>query len=505
MCLTGARNQTAAQILKIVFGNVVSPDEIKVYIGSALERLNVSQKPYTLSAANRLFVKSGSKLTVSFRKSIKDHFKDQCQLLDLQDPVKTAIQINNYIATHACLKFHDALTAARLARDLKMLIVSAVHFRGNWFPTFDKSRSSFETFYCADGFQQRVKMLSKRANFYFVENATVQILFLPYPGRELFMQIVLPKRESVDDLLRTLNGHTLSMWMQVRKNQLVDIKLPRFSIRASIDLKDILTELGIKDAFEESADFSGMSDKKLKVSEVTQDVLFEWTDEPVNLPSSRSPSQKRYNDSYTSRSNYTRGTGSTRSSMRSYRFVPNPPPPAIWTNSMPQQNQPFIGFTVSSNDQMFNGSNDGQAQQLQQQQQQPFSTSQFQYFDQNAPPILGGYMNGTTVDVNNRWALLQPSYTQYNGNQYGNNRWAGLMPEHKLFHVNRPFLFFVTNTERDVLFAGVVRSIDTKHNQDIEKQQRQPMQKAQVDNTPQSQSFPMHQFPMFTPTWMPYQ
>jgi hypothetical protein len=60
---------------------------------------------------------------------------------------------------------------------------------------------------------------------------------------------------------------------------------------------------------------------------------------------------------------------------------------------------------------------------------------------------------------------FQPSYTQYNGNQYGNNRWAGLMPEHKLFHVNRPFLFFVTNTERDVLFAGVVRSIDTKHNQ----------------------------------------
>lgn len=79
-------------VLRILF-SVVSPDEIKVYIGSALERLNVSQKPYTLSAANRLFVKSGSKLTVSFRKSIKDHFKDQCQLLDLQDPVKTAIVI----------------------------------------------------------------------------------------------------------------------------------------------------------------------------------------------------------------------------------------------------------------------------------------------------------------------------------------------------------------------------------------------------------------------------
>lgn len=66
-------------------------------------------------------------------------------------------------------------------------------------------------------------MLTKRATFYYVENASVQILFIPYPGRELFMQIVLPKRGSVDDLLRTLNGHTLSMWMQVRKTHLVDV------------------------------------------------------------------------------------------------------------------------------------------------------------------------------------------------------------------------------------------------------------------------------------------
>lgn len=74
----------------IFFILAVNLDEIKTYTGSALERLNVSQKPYTLNSANRIYVKSGSKLLASFRKTIKDHFKDECQLIDFKEPGKVA-------------------------------------------------------------------------------------------------------------------------------------------------------------------------------------------------------------------------------------------------------------------------------------------------------------------------------------------------------------------------------------------------------------------------------
>ena len=49
----------------------------------------------------------------------------------------------------------------------------------------------------------------------------------------------------------------------------MDLFLPKFSISVDAPLENTLKEMGITDAFEDKADFSGISDEvKLKVSKV---------------------------------------------------------------------------------------------------------------------------------------------------------------------------------------------------------------------------------------------
>lgn len=54
----------------------------------------------------------------------------------------------------------------------------------------------------------------------------------------------------------------------------VDLFMPKFSISATSKLKPILEEMGVTDAFGDTADFSGMTDElKVKVSQVHVDLF----------------------------------------------------------------------------------------------------------------------------------------------------------------------------------------------------------------------------------------
>lgn len=62
----------------------------------------------------------------------------------------------------------------------------------------------------------------------------------------------------------------------------VDLFMPKFSITATSKLKGILLEMGIADAFSDTADFSGMIEEvKVKVSDVCIDLFLPLEAQPM--------------------------------------------------------------------------------------------------------------------------------------------------------------------------------------------------------------------------------
>eukprot|EP01024_Parvocaulis_polyphysoides_P010777 TRINITY_DN1376_c0_g1_i5.p1 TRINITY_DN1376_c0_g1~~TRINITY_DN1376_c0_g1_i5.p1 ORF type:complete len:188 (-),score=25.22 TRINITY_DN1376_c0_g1_i5:359-922(-) len=93
---------------------------------------------------------------------------------------------------------------------------------------------------------------------------------LPYEGEDVSMFIILPRPYlndqaertlTIDDVTRRINAQMIKQMVEgSQPSSSWTVFLPKFEIEQKIDLGSVLKQLGITDAFESTADFSGMAE-----------------------------------------------------------------------------------------------------------------------------------------------------------------------------------------------------------------------------------------------------
>lgn len=147
----------------------------------------------------------------------------------------------------------------------------------------------------------RVNMMSLKDTFMYREDETAQYLTMPYGGKAFSMTVMLPAvGKTSEDLLAGLNAEK---WQNVQAGMTsreVQVFMPRLKVENKFKLKQTLADMGMPVAFTEMADFSGISDTPVMISDVihktyvTVDeegteaaavtaVEFEYTSMPVNI------------------------------------------------------------------------------------------------------------------------------------------------------------------------------------------------------------------------------
>ena len=116
-------------------------------------------------------------------------------------------------------------------------------------------------------------MMKQKGYFSYTSNSIVQILELPYVG-EISMIIILPKQSltKVENLL----SKRINKWLSYLRTQQVKVYLPKFKTSTNFDLSNTLAAMGMIDAFNSRADFSGIDGtKKLYLSAVIHQAFIE--------------------------------------------------------------------------------------------------------------------------------------------------------------------------------------------------------------------------------------
>ncbi|XP_036069519.1 alpha-1-antitrypsin homolog [Oryzias melastigma] len=81
------------------------------------------------------------------------------------------------------------------------------------------------------------------------------------------MLLLLP--DDMRALEQAISREHVSKWMKWKKSRKYNVYVPKFSIKTSYKLNDVLAEMGITDVFGDSANLSGIAeDTRLSVSEV---------------------------------------------------------------------------------------------------------------------------------------------------------------------------------------------------------------------------------------------
>jgi serpin B len=159
-------------------------------------------------------------------------------------------------------------------------VTNAIYFKSQWEKVFEKAVTKEVEFFGVHT-TSRVPMMHQKGGYLYYECEGFQALSLPYKGRRLSMLIVLPRKK---DDLTTLESQwfTKSTFRQVTQgfdDESVIVSLPRFRIEMSFKLKPVLCALHVDLPFSDDADFSGIGDGPLKISDLIHKAFIEVNEE----------------------------------------------------------------------------------------------------------------------------------------------------------------------------------------------------------------------------------
>ena len=186
--------------------------------------------------------------------------KDFDAFLDVEnfaDPVAVKA-INNWCSEHTNGKITDIID--RLDPSTVMVLVNALYFNAPWEVEFDPAFTTEQTFNGLSR-QSKVKMMSNKGYYMYAEYQGMQMIQLPYLGREYAMYVVLPPKDAdMDKLLSKMDQSAYEAAMDMMSQQEVRLLLPKFKIETSMLLNKPLQSMGIRTAFTSAADFSGIAE-----------------------------------------------------------------------------------------------------------------------------------------------------------------------------------------------------------------------------------------------------
>ena len=114
-------------------------------------------------------------------------------------------------------------------------------------------------------------------SFAHLADLRAHMLELPYMGGQLCFQVILPEGDRAMASLERdfLNIDLQHMFDSAKRQEKVAVSIPRFKLEQTLDLKESLQGIGIKDIFiSDAADLSGIDGtRNLFISKVAQRII----------------------------------------------------------------------------------------------------------------------------------------------------------------------------------------------------------------------------------------
>jgi len=264
-----------------VLHNTLAQKEFHTSFAKLIKTLQTKDSDqYDLDIASKLFIKEGFNLLPAFIEIIKTNYTDAFAQINFANSKAASDIINNWVAKNTKDKIKKIINPDDLNELTKMVIASAIYFKGTWEKQFKTTSTTISTFHVTKEKKIDVHMMRQTESFNYMENDMLQILELPYLGDTLSMVIVLPKEidglKNIEPMLTTENIKT---WLSQLKKEKIKVDLPRFKMEKGYKLKPYLSKLGMSLAFSNQADFSGIDGtKNLTISKVLHKAFIE-TDE----------------------------------------------------------------------------------------------------------------------------------------------------------------------------------------------------------------------------------
>ena len=283
MTFVGARGSTADQMSKAL--GIKCPDSLQGIHQTQMQMKDIS----SVKSANKIWVQKKLDLQSEFQAHLKNYFLSETGEVDyLQDSEGARQEINAWVEEQTKGKIKNLIPSGMLNALTRLVLTSAVYFKGSWLHEFPKHSTKPMKFQIDANNSLKVQMMFMNAkkDVSYHEEDKFQVLALPYVGERLTMNIILPKEgTSIDAVLASLKSGKALMKQCLSPStrpKNINIYIPRFKFDFNKTYNAILQSLGLTDMFSDAvADFSGITSEKpgIKVNSVIQKAFIDVNEE----------------------------------------------------------------------------------------------------------------------------------------------------------------------------------------------------------------------------------
>ncbi len=282
MCAVGAKGETRKVMADLIGAPESVEDQNRQY-AELLKSVNGhSERGFQLVTANALWGQYGCHFKPDFKKAVADFYDGAFHEVNFVTAPDTAITtINTWVGDKTRQKIKELVKRDFINADTRLVLTNAIYFKGQWDEAFEKSSTHDENWH-GQGGTRKVPMMHQRGGYLYCEGDGFQALDLPYKGEQLSMLVVLPRKKDGLASLETnfaAGGTYQKVTARLDHEETVILSLPRFKMETEFKLKPMLCALGAELAFSDDADFSGIGEEPLKISEVVHKAFVEVNEE----------------------------------------------------------------------------------------------------------------------------------------------------------------------------------------------------------------------------------
>lgn len=225
--------------------------------------------PFRLSVVNAVWGQKGMAFQSTFLDTLAVDYGAGVKVLDFANATEAARgTINGWVSNHTAGRIPTLLEQGTLDPATRLMLVNAVYFKASWAQKFDESQTQPAPFTTLDGRTSTVSMMHQVVTTGYLETDAYQAVSLWYQGYEVQMFLLMPKPGKFATVESSLTGKDVLSAMGSLARTKVTLSLPKFRLEDSFELREPLAGLGMGEAFEDTANFSGLAQEPLKIASV---------------------------------------------------------------------------------------------------------------------------------------------------------------------------------------------------------------------------------------------
>ncbi len=239
-----------------------------------------------VSIADSVWLEEGFPVHDQYLETLENYHRAKARTADFADPETTAM-INQWVSDQTEGMIDGIFEDNQPVPAEYFVLINAIYFMGGWTEDFDPEETEDKDFTLPDGSTVEVPIMQRESeemtDYQYLSEEGFEAVRIPYGGVEIHgqetrmaMYVFVPDN-GLDAFYEQLDAGSWDEWMNGFSSRDGTVGLPRFEMRYEKTLNDILKDMGMERAFDDRADFSGMSPEgeQLLLDQVLHEAVIE--------------------------------------------------------------------------------------------------------------------------------------------------------------------------------------------------------------------------------------